>query len=220
MVYMRMSEMEITCASPETLFSLQNGKLIVFSLAGTRPRGRDETENARLAEELLKDEKELSEHDMLIDLARNDLGKISTFGSVRLESYHQVKHYSHVMHIASIVMGELLKDKDALDAVIAMLPAGTLSGAPKKKACELIDELEGVKRGPYGGALGYIDFTGNADFCIGIRMAVKRKGWVYVQAGAGIVADSVPETEHMETHHKAQAILNALGKEADNDISN
>lgn len=210
MVYMHMGDVEIACASPETLVSLRGRKLSSFPLAGTRPQSENEAENVRLAEELLSDEKELSEHDMLVDLARNDLGKISAFGSVRVDSYHQVKHYSHVMHIASMVTGDIADGKDALDAVIAALPAGTLSGAPKKKACELVDGLENMKRGPYGGAMGYIDFTGNADFCIGIRMAVKKDDRVFVQSGAGIVAGSVPETEYEETLHKAQAVMDAL----------
>ncbi|NLV17685.1 MAG: anthranilate synthase component I family protein [Syntrophomonadaceae bacterium] len=221
MVYMRIDDLEIACASPETLVSLRDGKLSSFPLAGTRPRGENEAENARRAEELLKDEKELSEHDMLVDLARNDLGKISVFGSVKVDSYHQVKPYSHVMHIASMVTGDMAEGKDALDAVTAALPAGTLSGAPKKKACELVDGLEKTKRGPYGGAMGYMDFTGNADFCIGIRMAVRKGNKVFVQAGAGIVADSRPESEYKEMLYKVQGVMNALqggrGEQNDSD---
>ncbi len=213
MVYMHLDDMEIACSSPETLVTLRGGKLNSFPLAGTKPRCDDDMENTRRGEALLGDEKELSEHDMLVDLARNDLAKISAFGSVALENYRQVKHYSHVMHIASTVTGVIAEGKDALDAVAATLPAGTLSGAPKKKACELIDELEDSKRGPYGGAMGYIDFTGNADFCIGIRMAVRKNGNVFVQSGAGIVADSVPEHEYEETLHKARVIMEALGSE-------
>lgn len=210
MVYMHMDDAEIACASPETLVSLRDGKLSSFPLAGTRPIGDDESENSRLADELLQDGKELSEHDMLVDLARNDLGKISEFGSIFVNNYRQVKRFSHVMHISSMVTGRLQEGKDTLDAVAATLPAGTLSGAPKKKACELVDGLEKVKRGPYGGAMGYIDFTGNADFCIGIRMAFRKADKVFVQAGAGIVADSVPETEYEEVGHKAQAVMDAL----------
>lgn len=210
MVYLHMEDMEIACASPETLVTLRDGKLTSFPLAGTRPKCANEEENQRRAEELLADPKELSEHDMLVDLARNDLGKISRFGSVRVEETHSIKQYSHVMHIASTVSGELAPDKDALDAVLATLPAGTLSGAPKKRACELLDQIEDNKRGPYGGALGYIDFTGNADLCIGIRMAVLKDEMVYVRVGAGIVADSIPEKEYKETLQKAEAIMQAL----------
>lgn len=213
MVYLHMGEMEIACASPETLITLREGKLSTFPLAGTRPRSEDEQENRQMEKDLLADEKECCEHDMLVDLARNDLGKISAFGTVRAEHLHEVKHYSHVMHISSQVIGELAPDLDALDAIMATLPAGTLSGAPKKRACELIDGLEGTRRGPYGGAMGYLDFTGNADFCIGIRMALHKGDQVFVQAGAGIVADSVPETEYQESLHKAQAMMKALGSE-------
>lgn len=204
MVYMHMDDIEIACSSPETLVTLRGGKLSSFPLAGTRPIGADENE-------LLSDEKELAEHDMLVDLARNDLGKISEFGSVQVGQYRKIKHFSHVMHISSMVTADISDGCDALDAVMATLPAGTLSGAPKKKACELIDGLENVKRGPYGGAMGYIDFAGNADFCIGIRMAVRKNDKVFVQAGAGIVADSVPEKEYQETINKAQAVMDALG---------
>lgn len=212
MAYLHMSDMEIICASPETLVSLRNGKLSSFPLAGTRPRSENEEENAALESDLLSDEKELSEHDMLVDLARNDLGKISRFGSVKAENLHHVKHYTHVMHISSLVTSEIRPDMDALDAVIAALPAGTLSGAPKKRACELIDKIENSKRGPYGGAIGYIDFTGNADLCIGIRMAVLKNEKVSVRTGAGIVYDSIPEKEYKETLHKAKGIMTALTK--------
>lgn len=212
MVYMHMDDLEISCASPETMVTLRNGQLSTFPLAGTRPQSDDAGENIRREKALLQDEKELSEHDMLVDLARNDLGKISAFGSVEVTQYRSVKHYSHVMHISSMVSSKIAPEKDALDAVMATLPAGTLSGAPKKKACELLALLEGNKRGPYGGAMGYMDFTGNADFCIGIRMAVRKGKKVYVQAGAGIVADSVPENEYAETLHKARAVMDALCK--------
>ena len=160
--------------------------------------------------ELLADEKELAEHNMLVDLGRNDLGKISKFGSVQVESLHTIERYSHVMHIGSTVCGEIRDDKDALDAVEAVLPAGTLSGAPKIRACQLIGELEGNKRGIYGGAIGYIDFTGNVDTCIAIRIAYKKNGQVFIRSGAGIVADSVPDKEYEECINKARAVVNAL----------
>ena len=163
-----------------------------------------------LKEELLADEKELSEHNMLVDLGRNDLGKISKFGSVKVEKYMSIQWFSHVMHIGSTVSGEICSDKDALDAVGAVLPAGTLSGAPKIRACEIINELEDNKRGIYGGAIGYIDFTGNLDTCIAIRIAYKKNGKVFVRSGAGIVADSVPEKEYQECINKAKAVVNAL----------
>ena len=160
--------------------------------------------------ELLADEKELAEHNMLVDLGRNDLGKISKFGSVQVESLHTIERYSHVIHIGSTVRGEIRDDKDALDAVEAVLPAGTLSGAPKIRACQLIGELEGNKRGIYGGAIGYIDFTGNVDTCIAIRIAYKKNGQVFIRSGAGIVADSVPDKEYEECINKARAVVNAL----------
>lgn len=210
MVYMHLDDLEIACASPETLVSLRGNALKAFPLAGTRPRSSDDAVNAARAQELLHDEKELSEHDMLVDLARNDLGKISRFGTVEVERRHEIKHYSHVMHLASAVSGELRPELDALDAITATLPAGTLSGAPKKRACELIDRLENQKRGPYGGAMGYIDFSGNADFCIGIRMALRKGDRVFVQAGAGIVADSDPAREYEEIQHKARGVMDAL----------
>lgn len=210
MVYMHLDNLEIACASPETLVSLRANKLSTFPIAGTRPRVEDDRENARLEAELLLDAKELSEHDMLVDLARNDLGKVAEFGSVEVEAYREVKHYSHVMHITSKVVADIREDADAMDAVLATLPAGTLSGAPKIKACELIDALEQTRRGVYGGAMGYIDFAGNSDFCIAIRMAVRKDDKVFVQAGAGIVADSVPEKEYEECLHKAEAVLSAL----------
>jgi anthranilate synthase component 1 len=159
---------------------------------------------------LLADEKELAEHNMLVDLGRNDLGKISKFGTVEVEKLHSIEKFSHVLHIGSTVRGEIRDDKDALDAIEAVLPAGTLSGAPKIRACQLIGELENNKRGIYGGAIGYIDFTGNMDTCIGIRTAYKKNGKVFVRSGAGIVADSVPETEYQESINKAQAVINAL----------
>ena len=181
-----------------------------WPLAGTRPRGRDYAEDTALERELLADEKERAEHNMLVDLGRNDLGKICEFGSVTVEKYMSVERYSHVMHIASEVKGLLRPGTTAIDAVDAVLPAGTLSGAPKIRACELIDRLEGVRRGIYGGAIGYIDFSGNLDLCIGIRLAFRKGGKVFIRSGAGIVADSVPEKEYQECINKAKAVVEAI----------
>ncbi len=203
---------EVAGASPETLVKLVDGVLHTFPLAGTRPRGKDEDEDQRLIEDLLSDPKELAEHDMLVDLGRNDIGKVSKFGSVKVEKLHGIELYSHVMHIGSAVRGELADGKDALDAVASVLPAGTLSGAPKIRACQIIDGLEGDKRGIYGGGIGYLDFRGNLDLCIGIRLAYKRNGKVFVRSGAGIVADSVPEKEFKECMNKAAAMVAALKK--------
>jgi len=211
MFYFDMNGEELAGASPETLVKLDNGELYTYPLAGTRPRGKTPDEDKELEEALLKDEKELAEHNMLVDLGRNDLGRISSFGTVEVVDYMSVHKYSHVMHIGSTVKGLIDKEKyDALDAVSAVLPAGTLSGAPKIRACEIISELEGVKRGVYGGAVGYIDFAGNLDTCIAIRLAYKKSGKVYVRAGAGIVADSVPESEYQESLNKARAVLNSV----------
>ncbi len=210
MFYFSGMDVEVAGASPETLTKLQDGVLHTFPLAGTRPRGKTEKEDKELEEELLQDEKELAEHNMLVDLGRNDLGKISKFGSVAVEKLHSIERYSHVMHIGSTVRGLIREDKDALDAIEAVLPAGTLSGAPKIRACQLIGELENNKRGIYGGAIGYIDFTGNMDTCIAIRIAYKKNGKVFVRSGAGIVADSVPEKEYQECLNKARASVNAL----------
>ncbi|MBO6053894.1 MAG: anthranilate synthase component I family protein, partial [Oscillospiraceae bacterium] len=193
-----------------TLVKLEDGVLHTFPLAGTRPRGRTEAEDKALEAELLCDEKELAEHNMRVDLGRNDLGRISRFGTVEVERLHSIERFSHVMHIGSTVRGEIREDCDALDAVEAVLPAGTLSGAPKIRACQLIGELENNKRGIYGGAIGYLDFTGNLDTCIAIRIVYKKNGKVFVRSGAGIVADSVPEKEYEECLNKARASLNAL----------
>ncbi len=210
MFYFSGTDVEVAGASPETLVKLEDGILHTFPLAGTRPRGKTEAEDQALETELLGDEKELAEHNMLVDLGRNDLGKISKFGTVQVEKLRSVERFSHVMHIGSTVRGEIRDDRDALDAIVAVLPAGTLSGAPKIRACQLIGELEGNKRGIYGGAIGYIDFTGNMDTCIAIRLVYKKNGTVYVRSGAGIVADSVPETEYQECLNKARAALSAL----------
>jgi len=210
MFYFSGTDVEVAGASPETLVKLENGVLHTFPLAGTRPRGRTEEEDTALERELLSDEKELAEHNMLVDLGRNDLGKISRFGSVRVEALHIIERYSHVMHIGSTVRGEIRDGFDGLDAIEAVLPAGTLSGAPKIRACQLIAELENNKRGIYGGAIGYIDFTGNMDTCIAIRIAYKKNGKVFVRSGAGIVYDSVPEKEYEECINKAKAVVKAL----------
>jgi len=210
MFYFSSDDIEIAGASPETLVKLQDGVLHTFPLAGTRPRGQDDAEDVRLERELLSDPKELAEHNMLVDLGRNDLGKISRFGTVEVEKYMGIERFSHVMHIGSTVRGEIRADKGALDAISAVLPAGTLSGAPKIRACEIINELENNKRGIYGGAIGYIDFAGNMDTCIAIRIAFKKNGKVFVRSGAGIVADSVPAMEHQECLNKARAVINAL----------
>ena len=210
MFYFSGTDVEVAGASPETLVKLENGILHTFPLAGTRPRGKTEAEDIVLEQELLTDEKELAEHNMLVDLGRNDLGKISKFGTVEVEKLHSIERFSHVMHIGSTVRGEIRDDKDALDAIEAVLPAGTLSGAPKIRACQLIGELENNKRGIYGGAIGYIDFTGNMDTCIAIRIAYKKNGKVFVRSGAGIVADSDPEKEFEECLNKARASLRAL----------
>ena len=215
MFYFSGTDVEVAGASPETLVKLENSILHTFPLAGTRPRGKTPEEDKALEKELLADEKELAEHNMLVDLGRNDLGRVSKFGSVQAEKLRSVERYSHVMHIGSTVRGEIREDKDALDAISAVLPAGTLSGAPKLRACTLINELENNKRGIYGGAIGYAAFNGDLDTCIAIRIAYKKNGTVFVRSGAGIVADSVPENEYNECINKAKAVINALEKAGD-----
>jgi anthranilate synthase component 1 len=210
MFYISLGDTQIAGASPETLLSLKDNKLSTFPIAGTCTRGKTGDENEKLISELLKNEKELSEHNMLVDLGRNDLGKISRFGSVKVEEYQKVLKFSHVLHITSTVTGILKQGLDQFDAISAVFPAGTLSGAPKIRACEIINELEGNKRGIYGGAIGYIDFAGNMDMCISIRMAVMKNNKVYVQAGAGIVADSIPGNENIECMNKAEAMIEAI----------
>ena len=210
MFYLSGTDVEVAGASPETLVKLENGILHTFPLAGTRKRGKDEEEDRAIEAELLADEKELAEHNMLVDLGRNDLGKISRFGTVEVESLRQIHRFSHVCHIGSTVRGVIREDKDALDAIESVLPAGTLSGAPKIRACQLIGELENNKRGIYGGAVGYIDFTGNMHTCIGIRLVYRKNGKAFVRSGAGIVADSVPEMEFEESMNKAKASIEAL----------
>ena len=214
MFYFSGSDIEVAGASPETLVKLRDGVLHTFPLAGTRPRGPTPEEDAELERELLSDQKELAEHNMLVDLGRNDIGKVSGFGTVEVERYLEIERFSHVMHIGSTVRGEIREGMDAMDAVEAVLPAGTLSGAPKLRACGIIDELEDCKRGIYGGAIGYIDLTGNMDVCIGIRIAYRKNGKVFVRSGAGIVADSVPENEYRECINKARAVTEAVRRAA------
>ena len=210
MFYFSGTDVEVAGASPETLVKLDNGTLYTFPLAGTRKRGKNIKEDRNIEYELLTNEKELAEHNMLVDLGRNDLGKVSKFGTVKVEKLHSIEYFSHVMHIGSTVRGEIKDNCDALDAIEAILPAGTLSGAPKVRACQLIGELENSKRGIYGGAIGYIDFTGNMDTCIAIRIAYKKNDKVFVRSGAGIVADSIPEKEYEECINKAKATMEAL----------
>lgn len=210
MFYFSSDDIEITGASPETLVKLYDNKLYTFPLAGTRPRGKTPEEDLELEEDLLSDEKELAEHNMLVDLGRNDIGKISEIGSVSLDKYLSVERFSHVMHLGSTITGELRCDLDSLAAIDSILPAGTLSGAPKLRACEIINELEDNKRGIYGGAIGYIDLSGNIDTCISIRIAFARNNKVFIRSGAGIVADSVPDNEFDECLNKAAAVIDAL----------
>ena len=218
MFYFSGMDLEAAGASQETLVKLEDGVLHTFPLAGTRPRGKTPEEDQELEDGLLKDEKELAEHNMLVDLGRNDIGKISKFGSVKVEKYHEIEKFSHVMHIGSTVRGEIRDDLDALDAVGSILPAGTLSGAPKLKACQLINDMENSKRGIYGGGIGYLDFSGNLDLCIGIRLAYRKNDKVFVRSGAGIVADSVPEKEYQEGINKAAAVVAALKRAEEIDV--
>ena len=210
MFYFSSNDIEIAGASPETLVKVNDGKLFTFPLAGTRPRGKTDFEDYELEKDLLSDEKELAEHNMLVDLGRNDVGRIAEFNSVNVDKYLSIERFSHVMHIGSTVSGVLRSDLDAVDAVDAILPAGTLSGAPKIRACEIINELENNKRGIYGGAIGYIDLSGNLDTCISIRLAFARNNKVFIQSGAGIVIDSVGDKEFDECMNKAAAVINAL----------
>jgi anthranilate synthase component 1 len=210
MFYFSSDDIEIAGASPETLVKLDDNKLYTFPLAGTRPRGKTDEEDLKLEKDLLSDEKELAEHNMLVDLGRNDIGRISEIGSVKVEKYLSIERFSHVMHIGSTVTGTLRDDLDSLAAIDSILPAGTLSGAPKIRACEIINELEDNKRGIYGGAIGYVDLSGNIDTCISIRIAFARNNKVFIRSGAGIVADSVPDKEFEECLNKAAAVIDAL----------
>ena len=210
MFYFSSNDIEIAGASPETLVKLTGNRLYTFPLAGTRPRGKSDEEDMQLEEDLLSDEKELAEHNMLVDLGRNDIGRISKIGTVNVDKYLSIERFSHVMHIGSTVSGVLRDDLDFLSPIDSILPAGTLSGAPKIRACEIINELEDNKRGIYGGAIGYVDLSGNVDTCISIRIAFARNNKVFIRSGAGIVADSVPDNEFDECLNKAAAVMNAL----------
>ncbi len=210
MYFLKMKEHAIVGSSPEMLGRVDRGRAETFPIAGTRPIGKNTREDERLATELLNDPKEQAEHIMLIDLARNDLGKVCKFGTVEVPEFMSVQKYSHVQHLVSRVSGELRPDCDALDTFKGIFPAGTVSGAPKKRAMEIIDELEPFRRGPYAGAVGYFSYNGNADFAITIRTLVANGNRAYIQAGAGIVADSEPTREWFETEHKAKALLDAL----------
>ena len=210
MFFLRTQGVTLIGSSPEIMCRVVDGKVTVRPLAGTRPRGGNESEDQRLAEELLADPKERAEHVMLVDLGRNDVGRVARYGTVKLSDVMVIERYSHVMHITSNVTCELAEGKDAFDALRASLPAGTVSGAPKVRAMEINDQLEPQRRGPYAGAVGYIDFSGNMDTCIALRTMVIQGSRVYVQAGAGIVADSVPENEFQETMNKARGLLKAI----------
>ena len=210
MFYLQSGPLCLVGSSPEIMVRVDEGEVTIRPLAGTRKRGKDSAEDDALAAELLADPKERAEHIMLVDLGRNDVGRVAEFGSVRLKDVLTVERYSHVMHLCSTVTGQVRQELTALEALRACLPAGTLSGAPKVRAMEIIDELEPVKRGPYGGAVGYVDFSGNMDTCIALRTLVLKDGVAHVQAGAGVVADSVPESEWQETLNKARGLLRAL----------
>ena len=210
MFLLKTPDVELVGSSPEIMVRVEDGETTIRPLAGTRVRGKTPQEDRELAEELLADPKERAEHVMLIDLARNDVGRVSRYGTVTLSDVMVVERYSHVMHITSNVSGQLREGLSAIEALRAGLPAGTVSGAPKVRAMEIIDAVEPFKRGPYGGAVGYIDFTGNMDTCIALRTLVIKDGTIYIQAGAGIVADSVPEMEYRETLSKARAMLKAI----------
>jgi anthranilate synthase component I len=210
MYYLRLDGFHVLGSSPEILVKAVGRTVYSRPLAGTRPCGPDETENNRLARELTADEKERAEHVMLVDLARNDLGRISEPGSVRVDGMLEIERYSKVMHLVSAVSGKLSEGKDALDIVAAAFPAGTVSGAPKVRAMEIIEELEHLRRGVYAGGIGYLDYSGNLDLCIAIRTMVIRNGMGQIQAGAGIVADSDPEKEYQESVNKARAVIRAV----------
>ena len=210
MYFLKEGEKQIIGSSPEMLVRVDNRMIKTFPIAGTRPRTDNSKKNSQLAKELLADPKERAEHVMLVDLARNDIGRIAKFGSVRVPEFMTVHKYSHVQHIVSQVSGELSNNYESYDALRAVFPAGTVSGAPKIRAMEIIDELEPTRRGPYAGAVGYFSYNGNSDFAITIRTLFANKNKAYIQVGAGIVADSIPEREWFETDHKAEALMKAL----------
>jgi anthranilate synthase component 1 len=210
MFFVRMGERSIVGSSPEMLVRVEGRHAVTHPIAGTRPRGRGDEEDQRLAEELKRNEKERAEHVMLVDLGRNDLGRVCEYGSVRVPTFMSLERYSHVMHLVSVVEGRLAEDHDRLDALVACFPAGTVSGAPKVRAMQIINDLEPTRRGIYAGAVGYLDFAGNLDFCIAIRTIVLERGRAFLQAGAGIVADSNPTAEYEETRDKARAMVRAL----------
>ena len=210
MYFLDFGDFEIAGASPEPLITVSGRRVTTRPIAGTRPRGGDPDEDRRMADELLADEKERAEHVMLVDLGRNDLGRVCEYGSVQVESFMAVENYSHVMHIVSSVAGRLRRGIGALDALRSVLPAGTLSGAPKVRAMQIIDELEPVKRGGYGGAIGWVSYTGELDTCIHIRTVVVKDGVAHVQAGGGTVADAKPDYEFRESEAKARAVLQAI----------
>jgi anthranilate synthase component I len=208
--FLKLDDVSVVCSSPEMLLKVQKRESFYRPIAGTLPRGRDEKEDRELEAKLLADPKERAEHIMLVDLGRNDLGRVCEYGSVQVERLMFVERYSHVMHLVSSLRGRLRADVDVFDALMACFPAGTLSGAPKVRAMEIIDELEPTRRGIYAGAILYLDFTGNLDSCIALRTLVAKGGRVHIQAGGGIVADSVPEREYQETVNKARALVTAL----------
>jgi anthranilate synthase component I len=210
MYFIRMGGVAVVGSSPEMLVRVEGSRVETHPIAGTRPRGRTNEEDMRLAEELKRNEKERAEHVMLVDLGRNDVGRVCDYGSVRVPQFMGLERFSHVMHLTSIVEGKLAEDRDRLDALVSCFPAGTVSGAPKVRAMQIIREIEPAGRGLYAGAVGYLDFAGNLDFCIAIRTVIMSKGRAYVQAGAGIVIDSNPTAEYEETRDKARALVRAL----------
>ena len=210
MYYLDIGDAKIVGSSPEILVRFEEGKIVLRPIAGTRKRGETESADRALEEELKSDPKEVAEHIMLVDLGRNDVGRVATIGSVKVTELMKVERYSHVMHLVSNVEGELRDGLDAFDVLAACFPAGTVSGAPKVRAMEIIEELEPTRRGPYAGAVGYFSYAGNMDTCITIRTLIIKDGKVYVQAGAGIVADSMPEREYLETVNKAKGMMTAV----------